>query len=196
MSVTRAKPVFTAEDYLAWEEDRPDKHEYLAGEIFAMSGATDAHVTITMNLAVLLRPHLRGRPCRIYAMAMKLRVETADAFFYPDLLATCAPDDIAAPQFKQQPTLVVEVLSKSTAAFDRGRKFAIYRQLPSLQDYVLIEQSRMSVECFRRDNQGQWVLRSYGPGEIVELASLNFSVAIEALYEDVTLAANADEDWS
>lgn len=195
MSLARAKPVFTAEDYLAWEEHSPDKHQYLAGEIFAMSGATDAHVTITGNLFALLRAHVRGRPCRVYAMDMKLRVETADAFFYPDLLATCVPDDIAAPQFKRQPTLVVEVLSASTAAFDRGRKFAIYQQLPSLQEYVLIEQNRMSVECFRRDRQGQWLLQACGPGEIVALASLNFSVAIEALYEDVTLPANADEDW-
>ena len=195
MPQARIKTAFTAEDYLAWEERNPGKHEYLAGEIFAMSGATDAHVTITLNLATLLRAHVRGSPCRVYMADMKLRVETADAFFYPDLLVTCAPEDHASSRFKRQPTVVVEVLSATTAAFDRGQKFAIYRQLPSLREYVLIEQDRMSVECYRRDDQNRWVLQAYGPGETVTLTILDFSAAIETLYEDVALPATADEDW-
>ena len=146
MSLARAKPVFTAEDYLAWEEQSPDKHQYLAGEIFAMSGATDAHVTITMNLAFLLRTHLRGRPCRVYAMDMKLRVETADAFFYPDLLATCVPDDIAAPQFKRQPTLVVEVLSASTAASARRRSLRLIRRAPSREGVEMSVDDGISIK--------------------------------------------------
>ena len=159
-------------------------------------GATDAHVTITGNLFTLLRAHIRGRPCRVYMAEMKLRVETADAFFYPDVLVTCSPEDRAAPLVKRQPTLVVEVLSASTAAFDRGRKFEIYRQLPSLREYVLIEQGRMSVECFRRDEHDRWVLRAYGSGETVELLSLDFSTTFEALYEDVVLPAGEDDgDW-
>ena len=195
MPQAQTKPGFTAEDYLAWEEHRPEKHEYLAGEIFAMVGATDAHVTISLNLATLLRSHLRGSPCRVYMLDMKLRVETADAFFYPDLMVTCSLEDRALPHFKRQPTLLVEVLSKSTAAFDRGRKFEIYRQLPSLREYVLIEQDRMSVDCFRRDERSQWVLRAYGPGDRVELSSLEFSTPTEALYEDVALPENPDEPW-
>ena len=189
------KAAFTADDYLAWEERSPGKHEYLAGEIFAMVGATDAHVTITMNLAVLLHAHVRGRPCRVYMADMKLRVDAADAFFYPDLLVTCAPEDHASSRFKSQPTLLVEVLSSTTAGFDRGQKFAIYRQLPSLREYVLIEQDRMSVECFRRDERDRWVLQAYGPGDSVELSSLDFSAPIEALYEDVALPAIPDEHW-
>lgn len=195
MSLARAKPAFTTEDYLAWEERSPGKHEYLAGEIFAMVGATDAHVTITMNLAVLLHAHVRGRPCRVYMADMKLRVDTADAFFYPDLLVTCAPEDHLSSRFKRQPTLLVEVLSATTAAFDRGQKFGIYRQLSSLREYVLIEQDRMSVECFRRDERDRWVLQAYGPGDRVELSSLDFSAGIESLYEDVALPAIPDEPW-
>ncbi|TVR59641.1 MAG: Uma2 family endonuclease [Candidatus Competibacteraceae bacterium] len=195
MSLARAKIAFTTEDYLAWEERNPGKHEYLAGEIFAMVGATDAHVTITGNLFTLLRAHVRGRPCRAYMADMKLRVDAADAFFYPDLLVTCAPEDHASSRFKRQPTLLVEVLSAATAAFDRGQKFGIYRQLPSLREYVLIEQNRMSVECFRRDEQDRWVLQAYGPGDRVELSSLDFSAVIEVLYEDVTLPAIPDDDW-
>ncbi len=195
MSQARTKTAFTAEDYLAWEERSPGKYEYLAGEIFAMVGATDAHVTITMNLAVLLHAHVRGRPCRVYMADMKLRVDAADAFFYPDLLVTCAPEDHASSRFKSQPTLLVEVLSNTTAGFDRGQKFAIYRQLPSLREYVLIEQDRISVECFRRDERDRWVLQAYGPGDSVELSSLDFSAPIEALYEDVALPAIPDEHW-
>lgn len=195
MPQARAKTAFTADSYLAWEERNPSKHEYLAGEIFAMVGATDAHVTITGNLFTLLRAHVRGRPCRVYMADMKLRVDTADAFFYPDLLVTCAPEDHVSSRFKRQPTLLVEVLSATTAAFDRGQKFAIYRQLPSLREYVLIEQDRMSVECFRRDERNRWVLQAYGPGDQVELSSLEFGTTIEALYEDVALPAIPDEPW-
>ena len=158
-------------------------------------GTTDAHGTIRGNLFTLLRTHVRGRLCRVYMADMKLRVDAVDASFYPDLLVTCAAADHAAPQFKRQPTVVVEVLSAGTAAFDRGQKFAIYRQLPSLREYVLIEQDRMSVECFRRDEQERWVLQAYGPGETVELSSLEFNTAIELLYEDVALPAVADESW-
>ncbi len=87
------------------------------------------------------------------------------------------------------------MLSATTAAFDRGQKFAIYRQLPSLREYVLIEQDRMSVECFRRNERDRWVLQAYGPGDQVELSSLEFGTTIEALYEDVTLPAIPDEPW-
>jgi Uma2 family endonuclease len=195
MPLARTKTAFSAEDYLAWEERSPRKHEYWAGEIFAMTGATDAHVTITGNLFTLLRAHVRGSSCRVYMADMKLRVETADAFFYPDLLVTCAPEDHASSRFKRQPKVLVEVLSATTAAFDRGQKFAIYRQLPSLQEYVLIEQSRMSVECYRRNDQDRWVLQAYGPSETVMLSTLDFSAAIDMLYEDVALPAASDEDW-
>jgi Uma2 family endonuclease len=158
-------------------------------------GTTDAHGTIRGNLFTLLRTHVRGRPCRVYMADMKLRVDAADASFYPDLLVTCAPEDHASSRFKRQPTLLVEVLSATTAAFDRGQKFAIYRQLPSLREYVLIEQDRMSVECLHRDEQNRWVLQAYGPGDRVELSSLDFGTAIETLYEDVALPTITSDDW-
>lgn len=183
------KPVFSAEDYLAWEAEQTVKHEYLAGEVFAMAGASDAHVTICLNLAASLRAHLRGKPCRTYIADMKLQVQTADAFFYPDVFVSCSAADAALPHFKREPVLIVEVLSPATAAFDRGGKFAFYRQLPSLQEYVLIDSERMGVDVFRRDANGHWVLYPYGPGETVELASVAFSLPVAAIYEDVTLEA-------
>jgi len=116
------------DDYLAGEEAAPVKHEYVAGEVFAIAGAGEAHVTVAGNLFALLRNHVRSGPCRVYISDMKVRAEQADAFYYPDLFVTCDPADSREKRFKRNPILVVEVLSDSTAAFDCGAKFAHYRQ--------------------------------------------------------------------
>ncbi len=185
------KPVFSAEDYLAWEAGQPEKHEYLAGEVYAMAGASDAHVTISGNVFSALRAHLRGGPCRAYIADMKLRIDAADAFFYPDVFVTCAAADAALTHFKREPVLIVEVLSPATAAFDRGGKFAHYRSLASLREYVLIDCERVAVDVFRREVNGHWVLYPYGPGETVELDSLGLSLPVAAIYEEVTLEVGA-----
>jgi Uma2 family endonuclease len=120
---------------------------------------------------------------------MKLRVESANCFFYPDVFVTCDPRDRTAETdyFKLHPILVAEVLSESTAAFDRGRKFGIYRELESLREYVLVDPDRHSVEVFRRDPTDHWVLYPYGPGSEVELTSIGLRVPIVTIYEDVEL---------
>jgi Uma2 family endonuclease len=120
--------------FLEWEKTQLEKYEYLDGQIvqvYAMVGARDAHVTVALNVASLLRERLRGGPCRVYISDMKLRVEAANAFFYPDVFVTCDPRDRAEDTCKRFPLLVVEVLSESTAGYDRGRKFAVYRQVGS-----------------------------------------------------------------
>ena len=108
------------------------KHEYIRGEIFPMEDARRRHVVVTGNLGAAYKQRLRGGPCQAYVSNLKLRVEGADAFFYPDVMVSCNAQDHAASQFIEHPTLIVEVLSVSTAAFDRGDKFAAYRTLPSL----------------------------------------------------------------
>lgn len=178
------KPIFSAEDYLAWEATQSEKHEYLAGEVFAMAGASDAHVTIAGNLFAALRHHLRGRPCRTYIADMKVEVAAANAFFYPDVFVSCSAADAALADRKREPLLVIEVLSPTTAAFDRGAKFAYYRQLASLSEYVLVDTERVAVDVFRRQADGHWVLYPFGPGEAVELASVALTMPIEAVYED------------
>lgn len=185
MPITSKIAPLSAEEYLEGEKAADIKHEYLDGEIYAMVGVKDSHATVALNIAALLKRHLRGGPCRAYISDMKAQVEKANAFFYPDVMVTCDPRDRETDYFKRYPSLIVEVLSDSTAAFDRGRKFAIYRQLDSLREYVLIDPDTFSVDCFRKDVQGHWVLHPYGAGESVELASLEFSVAIEAVYEGV-----------
>lgn len=136
------------EDYLTGEETSRVKNDYVAGEVFAIPGAGEAHVTVAGNLFILLRNHVRGGPCRVYISDMKVRVEKADAYYSPDVFITCDPADGRENLFKCNPTLVVEVLSEFTAAFDQGAKFAHYRQLESLQEYVLIEPTGMSIAYF------------------------------------------------
>lgn len=179
------KSRFDAEAYLAWEAGQPGKHEYLRGEVFAMVGAVEAHVTVALNLAMALRNHVRGGPCSVFISDMKLRVAADDAYYYPDVFVTCAPSDRAEDRYKSAPSLIVEVLSPSTDAYDRGDKFASCRKLPSLQEYVLVNPARMSVEIFRRDDQNRWVLYPFETGQVVEFASVGLHLHIEAIYEDV-----------
>ena len=124
---------------------------------------------------------------------MKVSVERASAFFYPDLFVTCDQRDRDTEYFKRFPSLIIQVLSESTAAFDRGHKFSCYRKLESLREYVLIDPDTMSVDCFRLDEaSGHWVLYPFGAGDTVEFASIGFSVPIEALYENVAAKEEAD----
>jgi len=186
-------PYLSPEDYLAAEAESPVKHEYRDGEVYAMAGSTDAHVTIALNLWALLRGHLRGGSCRAYALDMKARVEELNRFYYPDVMVTCDDRDRNNNTFKCHPCLVVEVLSESTEAFDRGDKFSDYRHLVSLQEYVLISQVRPQVEVFRRNAEGLWVLHPYGDGDTVELASVGWSGAISELYEAVEFPTTSPE---
>ncbi len=178
------KLAFTADDFLSWESIQETKHEFADGIAYAMAGAGEKHVTISGNVFAALRSHVRGTPCRAYIADMKLRVDEADAFFYPDVFVTCSDNDAKREDYKKEPVLVIEVLSPTTAAYDRGLKFAHYRQLPSLKEYVLIDPERISVEIFRRDATDHWVLYPYGPGESVEFASIGLNLSIETIYED------------
>lgn len=182
----------TPEEFLAWELAQSEKHEYLDGfayPVYAMVGARDAHVTVAGNVFTGLRAHLRGGACRVYISDMKLRVEAANAYFYPDVVVTCDARDRADDLCKRYPSLIVEVLSDGTAAYDRGQKFAIYRQLDSLQEYALIDPVRFTVDCFRRDASGHWVLYPFAGDDEVEFVSLGFRTPLAALFEDVEVAA-------
>ena len=185
MTANKSCTYVSPEDYLEAEKVRPIKHEYRQGEIYAKAGESKPHVIIMGNVSVFLRNHLRGSGCMPYMADMKVRNETSNFFYYPDVAVSCDErDKNAAEDFIRYPRLIVEVLSPTTAAFDRGEKFADYRTSESLQEYVLINQERVSVECFRRNAEGLWVLYPYSQGQEVQFASVNFSCAIETLYED------------
>lgn len=185
MTFNKSDIYVSPEDYLEGEKISPIKHEYRQGEIYAMAGASDAHNIIAGNLLALLRNHVRGTGCRVYMAEMKVRIEQANIFYYPDVMVTCDERDRNPDDFKRYPCLIIEVLSPTTQAFDRSDKFADYRTLETLQEYVLINQEKVSVDSFRRNSEGRWVLYPYRKDEEVELASVNFSCRIAALYEDV-----------
>ena len=179
-------PYLTPDEYLQMEDMGNIKHEYVDGRVYAMAGASDPHVTIAGNLFALLRSHVRGSGCRVYIADMKARIESLNRFYYPDVMVTCDARDQETSTYKRFPCLIVEVLSDSTEAFDRGDKFIDYQELESLREYVLFNTKRQRVECFRRNEQGLWVLQSYTPQQTsLRLDSVDFEGTLEALYEDV-----------
>ena len=188
MPVAAESAVLSPGEYLDWEQAQDVKHEYVDGQVFAMAGASDAHGTVAGNFFALLRSHVRGGPCRAFVADMKVRVAPEGPFFYPDVVVTCDERDRGSEYFKEHPIAVIEVLSDATAAFDRGRKFEAYRRIDTLREYVLVDPERRRVECFRRDEQGRWVLYPFGPEGEVELESLAFRCTFDALYEDVAAA--------
>jgi Uma2 family endonuclease len=193
MGYALKKPEFTAEDYLAWETEQAEKYEYVRGEVFAMAGGEDRHASAALNMALALRQHLRHTRCRVYMSDVKLRVDTANVFFYPDVFVTCSERDLQDRHTKRDAVLVVEVLSPSTAAYDRGDKFAAYRQLPSLQELLLIDLDRRSIDLFRRvptssaaDHVGDlWLLHPLGLSDTLHLESVKLDVPVAEVLADL-----------
>lgn len=177
---------FDADAYLAWEQDQPLKHEYFQGEAFAMVGARQEHVLVSLNLASALKQRLRGGPCRAYVADMRLRVAAADAYFYPDVMVSCDARDHAAALFLEHPRLIVEVLSTGTEAFDRGAKAATYRLLPSLREYVLVDIEARRMELYRRTDQDDWLLHDCRLGaSVCRFESLEIELPTAEIFEDL-----------
>ena len=185
MGYAQPMPFLTAADYLAWEDAQTERHEYIDGEVFAMSGAEDRHATIAGNIYMALRQHLRGSPCRTYVSDVRLHVAAANAYFYPDVMVTCHPADHASRLSKSEPTLIVEVLSPSTGSYDRGDKFAHYRRIASLKEYVLIDIDRRATDVYRKGADGLWVLHPFSGDETVEFASVDLRLAASELFADL-----------
>ncbi len=175
----------TVDDYLTAEDGADSRHEYIDGELYAMTGASDRHGLITLNIASALRPLLRGTPCQLFANDMKVRlhIQNQDIFYYPDLLLSCDQND-RATYYRTHPCLLVEVLSGSTARIDRREKFWAYQTIPSLQEYLLISQTAREVEVYRRARD--WAQEIVTEGSI-RLDCLDVELGLEAIYEDVPL---------
>ncbi len=178
------KQPMSAAAFLAWDAHEPVKHEFVRGEVFTMAGAEERHVTTALNVAMALRAHLRGTPCRTFMSDMKLRVEAADCFYYPDVMVTCSTAD-TDPLVKREAVLVVEVLSPSTAAFDRGDKFADYRLLPSLREYLLLDADKRRGDLYRKGGDGLWVLHPLSTDEALRLESVELTLEPAVLWEQV-----------
>jgi len=186
--------LLTPEEYLALEAQSPVKHEYIDGEIYARVGTTDVHNIIALNLAFLIRTHLRGTDCSVYSAELKVRIEKYNRFYYPDLLVTCAPQDRETSTYKRFPKLIIEVLSESTEALDRGNKFNDYQTLESLEEYILVNTKSQRVEIFRRHPSGGWHFQTYTPdnGTFI-IDSLNLTVSFANLYEDADISTVIDD---
>ncbi len=184
-----AKPYYTPAQYLAMEREAEYKSEYLHGEIFAMSGASRQHNLITTNVVREISSQLKGRPCETYSGDMRVKVSSGGLYTYPDVAAVCGESrfDDAQMDTLVNPNLIIEVLSPSTEAYDRGDKFAQYRTLETLTEYVLISQDKPRVERFLRQTDGDWLLSVANDlHDTVRLSSIGCTLALGEIYDKVS----------
>jgi Uma2 family endonuclease len=183
------KPHLSFDDWLAGERASLDeRREYMDGEVYAMSGGTFEHNTITSNLVGRLFMQMVDRPCQVFGAGQRLRVEAADAGKYPDLMAFCGE-----PQFYDDrrdlllnPSLIGEVLSRSTEGYDRGDKFNLYRRIPSLREYLLVAQHRVLVELYTRAADGRWMLTSFEDlADEIRIDSIDCTLTLAQVYDKV-----------
>jgi Uma2 family endonuclease len=182
------------EDWLAIERTTTNQRsEYVAGEVFAMAGGTEEHNLIVANLVRELGNQFKGRPCRVYPSDMKVHIATDDVGTYPDVMVICGDRQFYDDRrdVVTNPTLIIEVLSDATEAYDRGDKFLHYRSLPSLQAYLLLSQYRMQAELFLRQPDGTWSLSSYqDPSEAIPLRMIEAELSLREVYDKVELAGS------
>jgi Uma2 family endonuclease len=187
---TQPKTFLTPEEYLEIERKAEFKSEYCDGKMFAMAGAGEDHNLLVVNLIVGLHDQLQSRPCRVYPSDMRVRVRATGLYTYPDVVVVCG-----APQFLDEqrdtllnPTLLIEVLSPSTEAYDRGRKFEYYRLIESLHEYLLVASDRVHAELYTRQPDGRWLFASADRLEdSIDLQSVGCRLALADLYERIDL---------
>lgn len=180
------RQLVTEDEYLALERASEVKHEYINGEMIAMAGATYRHNVIASNIHGMLWSRLRGKPCRALQSDQRVGITETGAYTYPDVSVVCG-----GPEFHPKddwvvcnPTILVEVLSKSTAEYDRTAKFAHYRHLPSLREYLLVEQKERRVQHYRRIESGEWLFTEYTEGD-VKLPTLELTLPVDEIYDGV-----------
>lgn len=176
----------TVEEYLAFERSSEVRHEFLDGDIFAMSGASLRHNLLTTNLTVALHGRLKGRDCSVVSSDQRVRIPQTDLFTYPDVVVFCGEPQLDGdpPDTLLDPQVLIEVLSESTETYDRIAKFAHYRTLDSLRHYVLVAQDRPHVECYTRQAANRWELWvSEGPDDALHLSSLDIELPLPEIYD-------------
>ena len=180
-------PYYEPAEYLRLERAAAYKSEYFAGEIYAMAGASEAHIIITLNIASELRSQFRGGPCRVYPSEMRVKVQANGLYTYPDVVAVCGERrfEDGHQDTLANPTVVFEVLSPSTEGYDRGKKFTLYRQLESLREYVMVAQDEARVEHYTRQGH-DWLLReAHGFDATIHLPAIGGALPLAAIYENV-----------
>ena len=185
MGQTAEKLYFSREDYLEWEALQPERHEYVAGEVFAMVGVRQIHSMVALNIASELHNQLKGKPCRPHTADMKLMVEAVDAFFYPDVMVSCDERDAKADLYLEHPSLIIEVLSDSTSSYDMGLKFEFYRNIPELKEYALVDPERQKIWLYRKNGAAEWVLHEFRNRVDVLFESVGCRLTQEDIFEGV-----------
>jgi len=191
-AVAYGKRKYTIEEYLELENTSDDKHEYYQGELFAMSGAKFQHNQVTANLMFRLRQKLSGKPCQPYGSDLRVHIESNTLFTYPDISIICGP-----PVFRNNdemnllnPTVIIEVLSPGTKDYNRGEKFRLYRDIPTLKEYILVEPEAISIEAFFVNGLNNWELSIISNiNETLELQGIQTSLELTEIYEGTRIAA-------
>jgi Uma2 family endonuclease len=189
---SQPKTIYTPEQYLEIDRHSDIKHEYFGGEVFAMTGASRKHNLITANVTASLNPQLKGRQCEVYASDMRVKISTTGLYTYPDVVVICG-----SPIFEDKeidtlinPTVIIEVLSKSTEGYDRGEKSSHYRKLDSLSEYILISQDKPHIEHYVRQPDNQWLLSETDDlAATINLPSINCKLALADIYDKVGLVS-------
>jgi Uma2 family endonuclease len=184
-------PRFIPEEYFAWEEQQLERHEYIDGEVYAMSGGSVNHSEIASKFNRLLGNHLEDSGCRTLNSDARINILETNDYSYPDGSVTCDDRDKTTPQYITYPCLIVEVLSDSTEAYDRGEKFYRYRRNPVLQDYLLVSSKSISIDLYHKNDARDWTILNYRSGDRVELKSINLSFPIEQVYRGIIFSTDA-----
>ncbi len=184
MGLLKLKTKISVEDYLKGEKISPVKHEYVDGEVYAMAGTSDNHARVAGNVSTALTVHLRDSPCEPFSSDIKVRV-SQKVYYYPDILVTCE-ENPESPYFRNAPVLIIEITSPSTIRTDRSEKLLYYQQMPSVQEYVIVDQHKMNVEIHRRQETGSWITYYFNESDDeIELKSIELTLPITEIYRRV-----------
>ena len=195
MSQVQAQPCYTPAEYLAIERSAPYKSEYVNGTIVAMSGASRRHTRIAFNLAGELRPQLKGKPCTAHISDMRVKVNATGLYTYPDVIIVCGDEQFEddAVDVLLNPTVIIEVLSPSTEHYDRGAKFAHYRRLESLMEYVLVSQEGVHIEHYARQSDDRWLLSEvHRLEDVLALPTVGCRIALAEIYDQTHIRDTAE----
>ncbi|MEQ8972978.1 MAG: Uma2 family endonuclease [Coleofasciculus sp. C1-SOL-03] len=185
-------PTLTPEEYFTWEEQQLEKHELIDGQVYAMGGGSKNHSLLAAKFITLFTTHLEGSGCDTATSDLRINIVGTNNYTYPDVSVTCDDRDKTTTQYITYPCLVVEVLSPSTEAYDRGSKFRMYRHNPALQDYLLVSSTRMEIDLYHKKETGEWLIINYQAGDTIELKSINLSFPIEQIYRNLDLTPETE----
>jgi Uma2 family endonuclease len=185
-------PPLTPEEYFTWEEKQLEKHELIDGQLYAMTGGSVNHSRVAVRLTTLFFNHLENGSCETGNSDLRINIAGTQNYTYPDASVTCDERDKTTTQYITYPCLIVEVLSPSTEAYDRGGKFRMYRNNPALQDYLLVSSTSIEIDLYHKKDTGEWLIINYQAGDTIELKSINLSFPIEQIYRNLDLTPEAE----